>query len=49
LSPKKGRTPKPNPVARGLAKRSRKAGAMPTKKGKGSIYKRHEKHKGDED
>lgn len=49
MSPKKGRTPKPNPVARGLAKRSRKAGAMPTKKGKGSIYKRHEKHKGDEE
>ncbi|MCC5980264.1 MAG: hypothetical protein JJU26_00960 [Oceanicaulis sp.] len=47
MSPK-ARTSKPNPVARGLSRRSRKAGAMPTKKGKGSIYKRHPKHRGDE-
>ncbi|GGH06254.1 hypothetical protein GCM10007420_23440 [Glycocaulis albus] len=45
----KARTSKPNPVARGLARRARKAGAMPTKKGKGSIYKRHPKHRDDEE
>ncbi|WP_439634240.1 hypothetical protein [Glycocaulis sp.] len=49
MSAKKGRTPKPNPVARGLARRSRKAGAMPAKKGRGTIYKRRPKHKGDEE